>query len=1521
MSFEPETDVEPADENEYEGVPEVAVIGMAGRFPGADDLDAFWRSLRDGVECIRTFTPAEVRAAGIPDAVIADPAFVPRFGALNDVETFDAGFFNYNPREAEALEPAHRLFLECCWEALENAGVDPARAGGSVGVFGGAGTPYYVQEHVRGNPELAAALGEFQMGVASSKDFLATRAAYKLDLRGPAMSVQTGCSTSLVAVHMAAQSLLHGECDLALAGGTNVVVPNHSGYVYSPGGISSPDGRCRAFDADAAGTLGGNGTGVVLLKRLADAVRDGDRIRAVIKGSAVNNDGGSKVAFTAPSVEGQAAVIREALEMADVDPSTIRYVEAHGSGTDLGDPIEIAALTQAYRSWTDRRQYAAIGSVKTNIGHLDAAAGIAGFIKTVLALEARELPPTVHFRRPNPRIDFAASPVYVSAEREAWDASEDAPRRAGVSSFGIGGTNAHVVLEEAPDRRPSQSRRPTQLLVLSARTPAALDAAAERLAAHLSAHPEQPLADVAHTLQSGRRELAFRRALVVRPGEDAAALLGAKHPERVWTAAVEDGHRSVAFLFPGVGEQYPQMARGLYDSEPAFRAEVDRCAEILRGTIGIDIREVIFPGDAPAETPAGAGIDLKAMLRGGDAADPHAERLNRTELAQPAVFVVEYALAKLWMSWGIVPQAVMGHSLGEYAAACIAGIFPLEDALALVAERARMIGALPGGAMLAVPLAAEKAAEFLVDGTAIAAVNAPELCVVAGPAEAVDAVRRRLADAGHVARPLAATHAFHSPMMEPVLGDLEALVGRMRLRAPEIPMVSNVTGTWITAAEATDPRYWARHTRETVRFDRGVAELLRAPGRVLVEAGPGQTLSTFVRQRGDAGAVPVIPSIRYPYDRTPDAAFLLGALGRLWLAGVTPDWSGFHAGERLNRVPLPTYPWERQRYWVDAPRPGEIESAPRGGRKVDPADWLYVPSWRRTAAPRPAFGEGAVLVFADDSALSAGAVDALRAHGRTPLLVRAGDAFGRTADGFAVRPASREDHRKLVDALAEDGGVPSVILHLWSVTEAPARGTVGVLVLADALGRDRTEAALVAVTAGAAEVGGEEAVDAAKAALFGAAGVLRAETPTVAPRVVDVSLPASDADGRALGARVAAEALAGDAGEVALRGRHRWTRGFDAVRPAPTSAPVLREGGVYLFIGGLRGRNERLAEHAIRRYGARIALVDPTLPHRGGWDPLIRARLAEDPLRRQVERIRALEAGGAQVLTLQLLPGEAEQMRAAVAQIEAHFGALHGVVFAPLADEAAERAGIAEARVGTWERRMMHLLGELNGVRGALADRALDFVVVESSLTAELGGVGMTDVAAMHAVVNAFAASHTAGDAQPWTAAAWDRWFGEEDAREGYGMAEDESTAAFEHLLTLAGEPLVLLSTGDVEGRRTARADAGAGAGVGTYARPQLATEYHAPETDVEEVVARMWEELLGISPLGIHDDFFALGGHSLLATQIVSRCRDGFGLELPLKAIFEAPTIARFAALVEDAIVAEIDQLTDEEALELAGA
>ncbi|HKH48850.1 MAG TPA: amino acid adenylation domain-containing protein, partial [Thermoanaerobaculia bacterium] len=698
--------------------------------------------------------------------------------------------------------------------------------------------------------------------------------------------------------------------DMALAGGASLKVPQ-AGYFHLPGGILAPDGHCRAFDAEAAGAVPGNGVGVVVLKRLEDALADGDPIRAVIRGSAVNNDGALRVGFSAPSVEGQSAAIAEALALAQVDPETIRYVEAHGSGTALGDPIEIAALTRAFREATDRKGFCAVGSVKPNIGHLDAAAGVAGLMKTVLALEHREIPPSLGFQTPNPNIDFAESPFYVNASLASWE-TDGAPRRAGVSSFGLGGTNAHVIVEEAPEPEPSGPSRPWQLLVLSAATRTALESATDRLAAHLEQHPEQALPDVAWTLQAGRRVLAWRRALVCRDVEEARRALAKRDPARLLETHEERASREVVFLLPGLGDQYPGMARGLYDSEPVFREAIDRCAEIVRPWLDVDLREALWPSGSQDEV---AGVDLKAML---GRSTPAASSLERTAVAQPALFAVEIALARLWESWGIVPRALLGYSLGEYVAACLAGVISLEDALRIVALRARAIETLPAGAMLAVPLPEREIAWLLGAELTIAAINGPDLCVVAGPVAAIESLEAVLVERGTPGRRLATAHAFHSPRLQPVAAELERLFAGVELHAPKIPYVSNVTGTWITAEEATNPMYWVRQMLSPVRFADGLSALGREPGRVLLEIGPGQSLSSLALQAGGDGTI-ALPSLRPSWERRPDQAFALATLGRLWLAGVRVDWTGFRGGERRRRVALPTYPFERKRYWIEDP--------------------------------------------------------------------------------------------------------------------------------------------------------------------------------------------------------------------------------------------------------------------------------------------------------------------------------------------------------------------------------------------------------------------------------------------------------------------------------------------------------------------------------------------------------------------------------------------------------------------------
>ncbi len=883
---------------------EIAVIGISGRFPGSGAVDEFWENLKNGVELISVFPDSHTKELEVKSNGSRQP--IKAGAVLDDVEKFDASFFGFNPREAEVMDPQHRLFLECAWEALENAGYDSEREERPIGVYAGVGMSTYLLYNLSPNQQLMESAGFLQTLIGVDKDYVPTRVSYKLNLKGPSISVGTACSSSLVAVHLACQSLLSGECDMALAAGVSVKVPQNE-LTLSPEGIISPDGHCKAFDAKANGTIGGNGIGVVVLKRLEDALADGDYIYAVIKGSAINNDGALKVGYTAPSEEGQVRVIRSAQVMAEVEPETITYMETHGTGTPLGDPIEIAAMTRAFRASTDKKGYCAIGSVKTNVGHLDAAAGIAGLIKTILALHHKLLPPSLNFETPNPQIDFENSPFYVSTELSEWKAN-GTPRRAGVSSFGFGGTNVHVILEEAPavskvvgavsPSLPQEQGRKSHLLVISAKTRSALEKATTNLAHHLKQHPDFNLADVAYTLQVGRRAFEHRRMVVVQDVDDAVKALESGNPQRVFSQFQESCDRSIVFMFTGQGAQYVNMARELYQSEPTFREECDRCFALLQPHLNIDLRSCLYPTPEDVEQAA--------------------EQLKQTAITQPALFAIEYALAKLWMSWGVQPQAMIGHSIGEYVAACLAGVFSLEDALALVATRGQLMQQMPAGAMLSVNLSADEIQPFLGEKLSLAASNAPSLSVVSGSVEAVEQLECQLEAKEIVYRRLHTSHAFHSQMMNPIVGTFTEHLKTVKLNPPQIPFISNVTGTWITAAEATDCNYWARHLRQGVRFAEGIAELLKDSRVFFLEVGPGRTLSTLAKQQA-SGRI-VLSSLPHPKDEQSDVASVMNALGQLWLAGVQVDWLGFYANEKRDRIPLPTYPFERQRYWIDPPQ-------------------------------------------------------------------------------------------------------------------------------------------------------------------------------------------------------------------------------------------------------------------------------------------------------------------------------------------------------------------------------------------------------------------------------------------------------------------------------------------------------------------------------------------------------------------------------------------------------------------------
>jgi acyl transferase domain-containing protein/2-polyprenyl-3-methyl-5-hydroxy-6-metoxy-1,4-benzoquinol methylase/acyl carrier protein len=885
----------------------IAIIGMSGRFPGAKNIDEFWQNLKAGVESISFFSDQELLASGIDPAILKNSNYVKAKGVLDNVAEFDAAFFGFSPKEAEITDPQQRLFLECAWEALENAGYDPKTYSGSIGVYGGVNSiSAYLLQNLYTNQEIKETGDYFQISMHNSNDFVCTRVSYKLDLSGPSITVQTACSTSLVAVAMGYQSLLDYQCDIVLAGGASITLPQKSGHLYQEGMIMSPDGHCRAFDAKARGTVNGNGVGIVVLKRLTDALADGDHICAVIRSVAINNDGASKISYAAPSLDAQTRAIAQTLTFAEISPETISYVETHGTGTSLGDLIEIGALTQAFRAQTDKKGYCALGSVKTNIGHLDTAAGISGLIKTVLALEHQLIPPSLHFETPNPKLDLDNSPFYVNTKLSEWKTTKT-PRRAGVNSFGMGGTNAHVILEEAPNKKSKindqKSKCPWQLLLLSAKTDTALKTATTQLVEHLKQHLDLNLADVAYTYQIGRCAFNQRRILVCQTLEDVIKTLETRDTKRVFTKTVKgDKNPSVVFMFSGQGAQYINMGLELYQTESVFREQIDHCAEFLKPHLGLDLRTVLYPHKKQQTEVA-------------------TQKLKQTAITQPVLFVIEYALAQLWKTWGIQPKAMIGHSIGEYVAACLAGVFSLEEALILVAARGRLIQSVPAGAMLAVPLAEAEIRPLLNQNLDLAAINVPFQSVVSGTFEAVEQLTTQLAEQGIECQRLHTSHAFHSEMMSPILTSFFEQMQKIHLKPPQIPFVSNVTGTWISNTEAIDPNYWVKHLRQTVRFTAGLQQILQESSYILLEIGPGHTLSTFAKRHPDNAGLLVSTSLRHPKDEQSDSAFLLNTLGQLWMAGITVNWSEFHADERRYRLPLPTYPFERQRYWIEVQKP------------------------------------------------------------------------------------------------------------------------------------------------------------------------------------------------------------------------------------------------------------------------------------------------------------------------------------------------------------------------------------------------------------------------------------------------------------------------------------------------------------------------------------------------------------------------------------------------------------------------
>jgi acyl transferase domain-containing protein len=1499
----------------------IAIIGMAGRFPGASSVNQYWQNLIRGVESIHFASPEELCAAGVDPSLIASPNYVPASSTVEKPEWFDAGFFGFSAREAEIIDPQQRVFLECAWEALEDAAYDPASYTGAIGVFAGAGMNLYGAVNLFSNPDVIASVGGYQVMVGNDKDFLCSRAAYKLNLRGPAVGVQTACSTSLVAVQMAFESLLRKECDMALAGGVSIPLPQPAGYLYVPGMILSRDGHCRAFDAAATGTVPGAGAGLVVLKPLQNAIADGDHIYAVLRGAAVNNDGSRKVGYSAPSVEGQSSAIQKSMRMAAFSPASVSYVEAHGTGTEVGDPIEIAALTAAFQSPEMQPRSCAIGAVKTNVGHLDTAAGVAGLIKTALCVERRVIPPTLHFKDANALIDFTKTPFYVNTSLEEY--TKPQPFRAGVSSFGIGGTNAHVSLEEAPPRASDPSDT-AQLFVLSAKSASALDTQATRLLEFLTQHPSANLADVAFTLQKGRQAFRYRRAVVAGDAAGLQRELTSAPPHPPMESPAENS--GVAFLFPGQGAQYVNMARGLYDSMPVFRKVVDECCDILQPHLGRDLRTVLYP-------QPGQEQDAERLL-------------TQTAVTQPALFVVEYSLAQLWMGCGIRPAAMLGHSVGEYVAACIAGVFSLPDALALIAARGRLVQSAPAGAMLAVSLSEQDLVPLIGEDLSLAAANSPQQSVASGTEAAIQNLEARLKSKGIECRRLRTSHAFHSVMMDEVIRKFEGRVSEVWLHAPTLPYLSNVSGKWITPEQATTPQYWGDHLRGTVRFADCGRNLLAASKNILLEVGPGETLQSLLRAQLPSRSDRVLcSSLRHPLAKAPDHEFWLSTAGTLWCAGVSLDWDGLHRGERRLRIPLPTYPFERQRYWIEPEKSKMQPQIETLQKQPDISDWFYLPSWKRS--PRIGLSSAAkisaTLLLADDDTVAS---TLTRELGSPVIRVRTGIQFRRISpELFEVNPADPDGYAQLIGMLQVEQFWPYRVVHAWmlnapsnadSIEASLDRGIFSVLSLAQSLEKSNAEKPweLNVIANRIHSVFGESISSPALSALVAFCRGIALDCANTTYRVIDLDLDVNAA--RAL-QQCAMELQTPAANEViAYRGSARWVQQQEPVRlPATTenlqaspSGIVLRERGTYLIAGGTGGIGLVLARHLAERSHALVILTARSeFPPASEWKNRLASPDTPESLRKKLAAFRAVEEAGGEVLVLQADTADLHAMREVILRVRAEYGPIHGII------HAAGIAGTGMIQTKSRDQARSVLASKVQGtewIRECLPAKDLDFVLLCSSISAILPTLGFSDYAAANAYLGGFAAMFDDPAGTRVISVEWDTWRETGMVADAdvpvelaqlhldwmrHGILSAEANEVFDRILR-SPTSQVLVSTRSFAPllKRAWQRDTEIEVSPSDRESPSSSqgnAAFHStavPENEIELFIENVWRELLGVEAVGSHDDFFQLGGHSLLGTQVLARIRDRFRVDIGLRAIFEAPTPFALAQQVRAHFLAPVN-------------
>jgi len=1472
-------------ERKYTGL-EIAIVGIGCRFPGADNWREYWENLTNDVESVEFLSNHALAELGVSQANLSNRNFVKARVVLKDKDLFDFSFFKYSPSEALLLNPLHRVFHQCVWEALEDAGYDPEQVKGLTGLYAGAGDDltWKVYSALENWDQI---VDNYTAHIINNKDYLSSLVSYKLNLKGPAFTVNTACSTSLVAINLACKSLLLGEVRMALAGGVSLSPQTQKGYFYQEGMIFSADGHCKAFDKDASGTMAGEGAGVVVLKRLTDAVNDGDHIYAIIKGSAINNDGNRKVGFTAPSVEAQAECIRKAQIFAKVDPETVTYIEAHGTATRLGDPVELEALNIAFNRNTAHR--CALGSVKTNIGHLDTAAGVAGLIKTALALKYRKIPASLHFKEPNPEINFNDGPFYVNDKLREWTRVGDNPLRAGVNSLGIGGTNAHVVLEEAPVREDSPSLHHYKLLTLSANTADSLLRYTERLKSFLQKEPDINLPDLSYTLQAGRRHFSHRLAMTYSTREELTDLLQGETLKDQIVGNGEAG-RKVVFMFPGQGSQYAGMGKDLYEMNPYFRQEMDKGFTIIQNLTGADLRNVLFPATAEGRL------------------------INETRYAQPILFLIEYSLARLLISIGITPRYMIGHSIGEYAAACLSGVFSFEDTLRLVLRRGELMNSVPGGSMLSVPITAEEAGVYVNGNISLAAVNGPEQVVLSGDTACLEELKLKLDGSGIPYITLHTSHAFHSEMQDGIMEDFRKTFEAVKFNKLTIPFLSNLSGNFIRDEEAGSADYWVYQMRRTVRFSDGIKTLLSGEqDLIFIEVGAGHALTSLLKQQRPStqGSRPSFNLIRSIKEDGNDAGYFTHRIGQLWSHGVQIDWSSYYGTEKRCRIPLPTYSFQPIRYPTEVD-PFEhklfstINAGNRGGGELK--DYIYYPFWKRAVlhVPDVKAGRKTYLFFSFNERFSQRVGKGLLEKDNELVEVFAGEGFEKVSKyRYVVDPVRDGQMKRLFQELRNDGVLITDIIYAWTIgvdaSSLVLENTnkeinlvyfcIVRVIQALLQNGDLKDKRVFVLTNALHKVIGVERGSYVSSLALGVVNVLPQEYAVPCCNI-DINL---DEPLEELADSLTVEINHNDGKQgraVALRYGQRWVRDYQKnPRPVQKGKSAIRKGGLYLITGGLGNLGFVLAKYLIQVHEARVVLT---------------GRKMGDPSGR-LDQLRNLSK---EVIYFSADISDPEALGVMVKKIENDMGPVQGVI---------HTAGIIDNNYFeliediTPEKALAMFAPKVKGIVAlyeVFRHRDPDFVWISSSIASLLGGLGFTSYSSANLFMDHFICSG------PDTFSRWKciglaemDFSDRQSAKSTDALTPQEITALFEWSL-LDEAPVIIETKRDLVERihEVYEVKKEAYLNDNPYRdldnrrqRPALSTKFSAANTATEIKLKDIFEKFLGIESIGVEDNFFELGGDSLKGMMLLKRIRKEFDINLVIAELFKHQTVRNMALFIDE--------------------